>query len=266
MFGHVYPTRRGSWTRGLSLLWVAALLTAVSGCSTGTPAGPGAFNDPYENANRKVHAFNKGVDKVVLRPASKAWGAVVPPPLRQGILNIAELLDTPGRVVNDFLQGDLEDGVHNSWRFVINGTFGILGLFDVASVIGLDERETNFGETLHVWGAGEGAYLEAPLLGPTTQRDLAGTVVDFLTNPLGLILPMPDARIPPALQAAQIVDFRYSYGDTLDDVFDNSADSYAQLRQIYLQQRRFELGARPGAAAPEAAPDVVDPYEELFGE
>lgn len=245
------------------------LAMMVGGCTTGTPAGPGEFNDPYEGTNRKIHSFNKKVDTAVYRPVSLAYGAVVPQPVRKGIVNLSETIDLPRQVVNDVLQGNAVDAAHNMFRFGVNITFGIFGLVDVATGLGLEERDSDFGETLHVWGVGEGTYVAVPFFGPSTQRDLTGDVVDLLTNPVSYLLAPPESYVGPATTVAEYADYRYTFNETVDDILYESADSYAQSRVIYLNSRRFELGQSPsGAAADDGADDggYIDPYEDLYGE
>lgn len=229
-----------------SLLLV--LSAVVSGCTTGKAAGPNEFNDPYEGTNRQVHAFNKAVDRTIYRPVSMAYGTVVPATVRQGVLNFSETVDVPRRMVNDLLQGDIEDVLHNGFRFGVNVTFGLLGLLDPATALGIEERDSDFGETLSVWGVGEGAYIAVPFFGPSTQRDLAGDVVDLATNPLSYVLNPPQSYYGPAARVGEYADYRYTFRNTLDEVLYNSADSYAQSRVIYLQSRRFQLGQSSAGA------------------
>ncbi len=166
--------------RPVATLAVLAVL-ALSACSA--PASRDAVYDPAQPFNCMSHGVNKGVDRVLLRPASQLYAAAVPTPVAAGVNNLASNLSEPSAVVNDVLQGNLEDGIHTTFRFLLNSTVGFAGLFDVASSIGLEKRESDFGETLHVWGAGEGAYLELPFLGPSTTRDFVGVVVDGAMNP-----------------------------------------------------------------------------------
>ncbi len=229
----------------------------LSGCNVAP--GPGEVWDPYEAQNRQTHEGNVAVDRAVLRPAARAWGEGVPEPVRRGVVNFASNLDTPRYVVNDVLQGEAEDAVHNLFRFIINSTLGIAGLFDPARSFGLEGRSSDFGETLHAWGAEEGAYLELPLLGPSTERDAVGTVVDIVINPIGGIVPDLPVWVTPTGRVVQIVDTRDRLASSIDSVLYESADSYAQSRTIYLQNRRFELGD-------DAEDTYFDPYEELYGE
>ncbi len=236
------------------------LLLAVSACTT--PETPQEVFDPYEADNRAVHGFNRGVDAVALRPASQGYGTLVPEPIRQGVGNFSSNLGMPSIVVNDLLQASFADAGHNTMRFVLNSVLGLGGLFDVATQGGFEERSADFGETLAVWGAQEGAYLEVPFFGPSTERALAGSLVDAVMNPVNYILGPDVTFIVYGARAGTVLDTRFVLGDTLDEVLYNSADSYALLRSLYLQNRRFELseggvtGAEPG----------LDIYEDLYGD
>jgi phospholipid-binding lipoprotein MlaA len=162
-------------------------------------------------------------------------------------------------VVNDLLQLKLEDAFVNSGRFLFNSTIGLAGIFDPASSIDLYARDTDSGETLHVWGVGEGAYLEVPVLGPSTERDLVGTVVDFAMNPTRVLATGDLSAANTAADIGAQVGDRYEYSDLVDEVLYESADSYAQARLLYLQNRRFELNAGE-------EPEYLDPYEDLYAE
>ena len=165
-----------------ALLLPAAVL---SGCAPQSPEAKaaGELFDPYENTNRSIHEFNRGVDRYAFRPASKGYVAVVPPDMVQVFNNFAINISMPGQAVNLLLQGKPKDSGIALSRFVVNTIFGIGGLGDPASDFNIPYADTDFGETLHVWGAGEGAYVELPFYGPSTARDSVGVVVDFFTNP-----------------------------------------------------------------------------------
>lgn len=230
-----------------------ALVALLAGCGPApTPAG---FADPFEAQNRAVHRFNLGLDRNLLRPMARGTSKALPEPVEQGISNFAENLELPGTVVNNILQLRLGKAVENTLRFAINTTIGIGGLFDPASAAGVTGKPTDFGETLHVWGLAEGNYLELPLLGPSTERDALGQVVDIVLDPFKLILPK-DSNVPLLARiAGKIVD-RGRYSDTVDSILYDSADGYAQARLLYLQNRRFELGQAP------AEESFEDPYAE----
>jgi phospholipid-binding lipoprotein MlaA len=235
-------------------LGAAAVLVTLAGCS---PAPlDGSVNDPYESFNRQIHDFNKGLDTAVLRPAGQAAEGL-PDFVTEPVANFADNAGLPGAVLNGVLQLDIEGVTKNTLRFLINSTVGVLGLFDPAGAIGIAEEETDFGETLAVWGVPEGAYVELPVLGPSTERDAVGRVVDFVIDPLDRVGRPAMLEYGTAARVADIVITRGTFGDTLDSVLYESADSYAQSRLFYLQNRRFELGQSGGA-------DVVDPYADGF--
>lgn len=187
---------------------LAVLGAFVSACATAGPTQ--AINDPDEAHNRQIHEFNKDVDRTVLRPASRTY-AVLPDPVERGIENFAENLDLPGESLNSLLQGRPGAAVENAARFVVNSTIGIGGLFDPARSMGLEGRETGFGETLYTWGADEGVYGEVPFLGPRTERDLVGDVVDIALNPVRLIVPPGVRTAGRAAEAGSILGDRAQY-------------------------------------------------------
>lgn len=211
------------------------------------------INDPFEQQNRNVHAFNKSVDRAVLRPLSRGYNQVVPDEMQVMVNNFSANLSTPGKVVNNLLQGDVRGALSNTTRFLLNSTIGFAGLVDVGQIAGVQEVDADFGQTLHVWGFGEGAYLEMPFRGPSTQRDAVGRIVDLFTNPVSSALTDTQNEIRIGARALDVVGDRGRFGETIDSVLYDSADSYAQSRLIYLQSRRFALG-RSGAA------DYDDPY------
>ncbi len=240
----------------------ASILTATMFCVLGACAAAprdGGINDPYEATNRRIHASSKVVDRAVVRPVSVAYGTVVPRPVRRGVANLADTLDTPRFILNDLLQGRIGDAGHNFARLTLNVVFG-LGLLDVASSAGVERRPSGFGETLYRWGAPEGAFLSLPVLGPSTQRDAAGTVVDIAMNPVRALIASDEAWVPPAAGVATAFDTRYESRSTIDDLLYNSVDSYAQTRSVYLQNRHFQLGHGAADEAP------FDPYEAIDGQ
>lgn len=249
---------------GISLLngfITCAFIFGVSACAPRTDSG---VYDPYETHNRRVHNFNKGLDSGVVRGGSGTYGKIVPQPVRLTISNFVNNADMPRMIVNDILQGKIEDAGHNTFRFLINSTFGLAGLLNPASDMGLDSRDTDFGETLHVWGAGEGAYLELPIIGPSTERDAFGKVVDLALNPLKNSLPDDERLALKALGIAAQLGDRDQFSQTVDSVLYESADSYAQARLLYLQNRRFELGDENAVDYDDPYADpYYDPYEDL---
>jgi phospholipid-binding lipoprotein MlaA len=274
-----------SLTRVLVCLVV---ITSLGACAS--PNRPDEVIDPFESANRGVHNFNKALDRAILRDASNVYVTVVPDPVVQGISNATRNLEQPARVLNNILQGRAENALHNSFRFLVNTTFGLGGLLDPAKDMGLDERDTDFGETMYVWGVGEGAFVSVPLLGPHTSRHLTGRAVDIVIDPIGEMVAFTR---PLALRAGlftveQLKD-RGEFASTVDDVLYNSIDSYASTRILYLQNRRFRLetGQRSGdlleqdvfagdpsvalieGGAPASSPAddlYFDPYEDPYAQ
>jgi phospholipid-binding lipoprotein MlaA len=238
------------------------LLTACAGSS-----GADGVNDPYEPTNRAIHNFNKGVDRALVGPASKGFG-IVPEPAKRAVDNVADTLDLPSDIVNNLLQLRVGDAGQNTLRLATNLTFGVGGLFDFSSAIGLEGKPTDFGETLHVWGVGEGPYLELPLLGPSTTRDAVGMVVDIAMDPVRQILPEDEATAATVIRLLARLGDRDRFSETVDSILYESADSYAQSRLIYLQNRRFELGQEGGAEGGAGASDddFIDPYEDPYAE
>lgn len=233
------------------------------------PAGA-EINDPYEQVNRQIHAFNVEVDRAVLDPAGQVANQL-PDAITIPVVNFSDNASLPNAIINGVLQGNAAGAITNSVRFLLNTTVGILGLFDPAGAIGIEEDETDFGETLAVWGVPEGAYIELPGLGPSTERDATGRLVDFFLDPLQLLgaPPLLDYATPEILEldtvswAAEQVIERGELNDTFDELLYESADSYAQLRLIYLQNRRFELGQEAGDANSQTSEEYYfDPYQD----
>jgi phospholipid-binding lipoprotein MlaA len=232
------------------------VLLVLAGCTVPNPSG---INDPYEERNRRVHEANRDVDRALIAPLAGGTGSGASRSLLKGVGNFASNLNLPSVVFNDLLQFRLGLAAQNSTRFLINTTVGIGGLFDPSTAMGLHEESTDFGETLHVWGMPEGKYVELPLVGPSTERDMIGTVVDIFTNPLTFGAPAPERYLSPLVKGAMQINSRLTYADTVDSILYDSADSYAQARLIYLQSRRYKLGQ----TVEEGASDdpYADPYE-----
>jgi phospholipid-binding lipoprotein MlaA len=254
-----FPLNSGiaqNFVRGVALC--AGLLLA--GCAA--PPAPSGVNDPNEGFNRKVHAFNLAMDKTLVKPGAKGYDGIVPKPVKRGVSNVANTLELPADIANNVLQFRFVRAGVNTLKLAVNLTMGVGGLFDASTAIGLPDMGTDFGETLHVWGVPEGAYVELPLLGPSTGRDAVGTVVDFAISPTRHLFPdLPKGAATGAKILSRLGD-RARYSDTVDSILYESADSYAQARLLYLQNRRFELGQDAAADASGA----YDPYEDPYAE
>lgn len=237
---------------------VAMLGTAltVAGCATPIPEGS-VIGDPYEQTNREIHQFNVGVDQVLLRPVTVVYDEVTPALAKHLIRNAVDHIRLPLIAVNRLLQGRLVDALAVAGRFGVNTFVGAAGLLDPATEFGLPFEDTDFGETLTIYGAEEGPFVMLPLLGPATGRDAVGRIVDFVINPLTFISPGGGSgatAITAARIAVPIVKDRYRAFEVIDQVFYEAEDSYTTLRSFYVQNRRRQLDE--GEIDPETLPDI----------
>lgn len=155
---------------------LALALVVASGCAT-TGRGETTNNDPWEGMNRGVYAFNDALDRAVLKPVAKGYDWIVPGFAKEGVNNFFANLDDIPTGLNNILQGKPGSGLSDLGRFALNSVFGIFGLWDVATPLGLEKHEEDFGQTLAVWGLNSGPYLVLPLFGPSTLRDGPARVV-----------------------------------------------------------------------------------------
>lgn len=231
----------------------ASLLTVVLlfGCASppeGDADAQAAYdeiNDPIEPFNRAVFSFNQFADGILIKPITLAYRTFVPPEPREGVRNFLANLRSPIVLANDLLQGEFDRAVVTVQRFAINSTAGLGGLFDVAATFGIEGHSEDFGQTLAVWGSGEGPYLMLPLLGPSNPRDATGLIVDSLFDPLWY-LASSDALWTRALVRGLYERERVL--DALDEIERTSLDFYATLRSLYRQRRADHI--RNGAQAP----------------
>jgi phospholipid-binding lipoprotein MlaA len=158
----------------LLLAFFAALL--VSGCAS-TSDRSEAY-DPWEGLNRKTYAFNDALDRAVMKPLAQGYQKVTPEFAQEGVNNFYSNLEDIGTSLNNFLQGKPKDGASDAARFVVNTIFGVFGLWDIATPLGLEKHDEDFGQTLGRWGAPPGPYFVIPFLGPSTVRDAPARAVD----------------------------------------------------------------------------------------
>lgn len=190
--------------------------------------------DSFEGFNRNMFYFNDKLDYYALRPAAVAYSDIMPNPLERGIANVFSNLDEITNVANDLLQGKFKQAGHDGGRFLINSTIGIAGLFDVAERAGLSKSDgEDFGQTLAVWGVGEGPYLMLPFIGPSTMRDAPSKLIDRLTDPLTY---SDDVRLKNSARALDLLTTRVSLLG-VDDIA--SGDRYLFVRDVYLQRNRY---------------------------
>jgi len=247
-----------------SITWPVALLMAVLAFGLAVPeisfaasmeetdsvhvtlaqaSGEEAVNDPLESLNRSIFEFNEGLQDVLLRPISKFYNANVNLTVRQGISNFLDNLSSPVIFANDLLQGEFERALTTFGRAFINTTIGIVGFAEVASELGLKRHDEDFGQTLAVYGMGEGFYLVLPIFGPSSPRDAIGKlVIDPYLDPLGLWLGNTDRQnIQYTLAGANGLDEYAGIVDELNQVKKTSVDYYAAVRSLYRQKRKTEI-------------------------
>jgi phospholipid-binding lipoprotein MlaA len=206
------------------------------GCVS-TPKESRVDYDPLEPLNRGMYQVNDVLDRAVTRPIAKAYNAVLPEPVRNGVTNFSNNLTTPASSLNNFLQGKPRDGFGELARFIINSTAGIVGLFDIAANNGLEPRTEDFGQTAAVWGVPNGPYVMLPFRGPSTLRDAVLMPLDILVDPL---YQYDDSSIRDPLFVLRIINLRARLL-RLDDLLEDSGDPYVTLRESYLQNREFEI-------------------------
>lgn len=238
----------------LRAIVLIAVLSGVSGCAT-------TNKDPLEGINRGIYKFNDVADRYAMKPVAKAYKAVAPTPVRNGISNFFSNLGTLTTVVNDLLQLKFAQAFSDAGRFVINTTFGIAGFIDVASMDNVPKHQEDFGQTLGYWGVGSGAYLVLPILGPSTVRDTSGLVVDTVTSdPIQYLHNIGEVRTYNQVRLAQLVDRRTQLLDATDLVDNASIDPYAFMRDAYLQRRASLI--QDGLVPQDLLQDGFEPADE----
>lgn len=218
-------------TKSVKSLAALAVAATLSG---GAIAGDNP-NDPAEGFNRAMFAVNEGIDMVIAKPLAQGYDYVAPLPVRAVVGNFFSNIADLWIGVNSLLQGKPTDAASDWGRVLINSTVGIGGAFDVASEMGLDKHYEDFGQTMGVWGVGEGAYLFWPVIGPRTVRDTGGFVVDAYADPVNNYDDVPVRNTAIGLR---YIDQRAALLPT-DKIIDEGAiDKYAYVRDAYLQHRR----------------------------
>jgi phospholipid-binding lipoprotein MlaA len=232
---------------------------ALGGCATAPSGGEEdqyAANDPLESVNRKIFAFNQAFDRYLLKPVAIGYRDTLPDPVRNGVRNFLQNMRTPVVLLNDVLQGQVKLADNTLGRFVINTTFGVGGVMDIAADHGLPYHDADFGQTLGVWGSPAGPYLMLPILGPSNPRDTVGYAADSFSNPLFFYLNGEGFDyIPYVTTATGTVDWRSRNIGLLDKIEATSLDYYAEIRSLYNQRREALIRHEkpPEAPAPGAS-------------
>lgn len=218
----------------VSVLTVAML----AGCASMSAQNP---EDPYENFNRQMFAFNDGVDRAVFEPVAKGYRAITNEPVRGGVRNFLDNLGEPVTFANEVLQGKIGNAAGTVGRFVINTTVGIVGIFNPASAIGIERTDEDFGQTLGAWGVGEGPYLVLPFLGPTNPRDLVGLGADIAVDPLNYAEFEGDDAARIGVLAGNGLSMREDAIETIESVR-TQVDPYTTARRFYDRSRAAAIG------------------------
>jgi len=232
---------------------LACLISLALGACASTAAGGDAETlvaDPFEPVNRAMFAVNDGLDRAVIGPLADAY-LETPQDARRSIRNAVDNVRTPLWMVNQALQGDIDGAAEALMRFAVNSTFGVAGLFDLAADSGLEKQQEDFGQTLAVYGVGQGPYLVLPLLGPSTSRRLAGRFVDGAINPMSWTRFDGDESVRTGVNVIDSLDARARAERAIETIRE-APDPYVTARSLYIQARQGRLRE-----------DLDDPYADL---
>jgi phospholipid-binding lipoprotein MlaA len=232
-------------------------ILSVSACVTLPPNSPRSPQDPWESWNRGVYRVNDKLDRAIAKPVARTYVRIVPQPIRTGVTNFFDNLDTPTVMINDTLQGKFLAAGNDLGRFLLNSTLGLAGLLDPATSAGMAKNNEDFGQTLGHWGVHPGPFVELPILGPSDLRDAPSKVVDSYTNPRQYI---HNTYVKYGLWLPALVDTRARLLP-LDETLKNVYDPYAFIRDAYLQRRAYLVS--DGKVTDEEP--LVDPGEDTPG-
>ena len=191
-------------------------------------------NDPFEEFNRKTFEFNENVDEKILKPVAKFYSNF-PPKIKNGVTNFFNNLEDVETSINQVLQGKPKKSINDISRFIINSTIGLVGFIDVASKIGLERHEEDFGQTLAVWGVGSGPYIMLPGLGPSTLRDTLSRPVSSFSS---ITFHMTDTDVNIALKTIDAIETRERLLDVESLL---SGDKYSFVKDAYIQSINYEI-------------------------
>ncbi|SNX28893.1 phospholipid-binding lipoprotein MlaA [Polynucleobacter meluiroseus] len=241
----------------LQRFFLLTCAVALFGCSS-IPAGvaPSA-NDPWEPFNRSVFDFNEGLDAYVLKPVVSGYRFVLPEFVRDGIYNFFSNYNDIYTALNNLLQGKPSYAFNDLMRVVVNTTFGLGGLIDMATPGGLEKHKEDWGQTFGVWGIPSGPYVVLPFFGPSTVRDTFGTAADLETDYLFKYI--PNVGLRNSLTGLRVVNARNTYYEAGDLLEGAAIDKYSFLRDAYLQRREYQI--HEGEEGDES---LVGPYQNGY--
>ena len=213
------------------------------------------INDPIEDLNRDIFIFNEKLDEKILKPAALAYRKVTPQFARSGVTNFFNNLEEIDTTINQLLQGEIKYAFNDTGRFLINSTIGLFGLIDVASKMGLERHEEDFGQTLGVWGFDSGPYLMLPLLGPSNPRDLLSRPISsFLSGTFA----MENDDVKLTLVGIDALETRERLLDAETLII---GDKYIFVKDAYIQSREYEINN--GSTKDD---EFLDDMEDIFGD
>jgi phospholipid-binding lipoprotein MlaA len=237
---------------GMCLIAHAPIASAANSSTVVAPS-PG---DPWERPNRVAYAFQGLLERHVIRPVAKLYRWLTPGPIGRGLHNVLVNLSEPAAFLNDVLQHKFKRAAVPAKRFIMNSTVGLLGLVDVAGRAGVPHHNNEFGVTLGTYGVAPGPYLYVPLIGPSTFRDLLGSGVDFLTDPMHWLNYDNRATASDTRLVVSGLDTYLASEVQLQALLGDAVDPYATLRSVYLQSKQGEID---GGSVPLNLPDFDAP-------
>ena len=213
------------------------------------------INDPFEDLNRDIFVFNEKLDEKILKPTALVYRKVTPQFARTGVTNFFNNLEEIDTTINQVLQGEIKYAFNDAGRFVINTTIGLFGLIDVASKMGLERHQEDFGQTLGVWGISSGPYIMLPLLGPSNPRDLLSRPISsFLSGTFA----MEDNDVKFTLVGLDALETRERLLDAETLII---GDKYMFVKDAYVQSREYEINN--GSTEDDV---FLDDMDDIFGD
>lgn len=213
------------------------LIAGLTGCASQQATMTDPERDPWEAYNRKIHSFNMGIDKAIVRPVAKGYDVIMPDAPQRGVRNFFRNLNYPVTFINLILQGKFEDSLTATGRFLMNSTVGLAGFFDVATKVEIPEYSEDFGQTLAVWGWKDSRYLVMPVFGPYTARDFLGRSFYGYFHPISYVAREYNNYIPLVVDLislrAELLPFQAE--------LDAASDPYVLVRDVYLQNREYNI-------------------------
>ncbi len=240
---------RSTMSKMKSLLFALLFALAAGGCASSNTPG-----DPFEGFNRAMFGFNEALDNAVLKPVATGYRNVVPEPVRECTGNVFSNINDVFVAVNSLLQGKVGDAVSDACRVLVNTTVGVLGCFDVASKMGLEKHNRDFGQTFGKWGIGSGPYFVFPFLGPSNIREGVGTLIYSNLDPVWANH-IPTRNVAYSLRAVNRRAELLSASSALEDA---ALDKYAFVRDAYVQRRQSLIDDGDNKARPRAAVDGTE--------